>query len=244
MKNNWKEAIVTSKVQHTESIYSLFLKTVGNEVFHFIPGQFVTLDLPISDVCIKRWRSYSIASAIQDVSADYDFEVLISKYRSGPGSLYLADEVSEGDILRYKGPAGSFILDYEEDNSLIMICTETGIAPCRSMLRSMEFEDKFPASIELIHNVDNVEQLIYKNEMCHLRNIIPNFKFSANVSGDKYWLGIDKDLPLEVIEKYQDRRGEVKFYICGWPEMVKNTIAMLINDMGFEKNQISYQIYR
>src|SRR5699024_2739312 len=106
MRKNWHKAIVTRKEMITDTITAIYLKSTERNVIDFIPGQFITLDLPIAETCIKRWRSYSIASAPTDMNEEYDYELCISKYQSGDGSIYLCDNVHVGDELKYKGPAG------------------------------------------------------------------------------------------------------------------------------------------
>ena len=51
--------------------------------FDFIPGQFVTLDLPIHEKPNKRWRSYSIASWPDGTNV---FELLIVLLEDGLGT--------------------------------------------------------------------------------------------------------------------------------------------------------------
>ena len=54
--------------------------------FDFIPGQFVTLDLPIHEKPNKRWRSYSISSWPDGSNI---FELVIVLDKSGSGTPYL-----------------------------------------------------------------------------------------------------------------------------------------------------------
>ncbi|MEJ7680423.1 MAG: FAD-binding oxidoreductase [Segetibacter sp.] len=49
--------------EETSSTHRFWIQIPEVESFDFIPGQFVTLDLPIHEKKNKRWRSYSIASA-------------------------------------------------------------------------------------------------------------------------------------------------------------------------------------
>ena len=65
--------------------------------FDFIPGQFVTLDLPIHEKPNKRWRSYSIASWPDN---DNIFELIIVRNESGPGTNFLFSDA----IIRNRNP--------------------------------------------------------------------------------------------------------------------------------------------
>ena len=79
--------------------------------FDFIPGQFVTLDLPIHEKPNKRWRSYSIASWPDGTNV---FELLIVLLEDGLGTPWLFKNVVVGSELILRGPQGVFTLD--EDN--------------------------------------------------------------------------------------------------------------------------------
>ncbi len=244
MKKNWQKAIVTKKVQINKEISSLYLKTESKPYFDFEPGQFITLDLPIGTRCIERWRSYSIASAPQDASNIHDIELCISKHQMGEGAAYLCDEVEVGHELKYKGPAGYFTMDIDPDSTIIMICTEAGIAPFRSMLRSLQYSTIYPRRIELVHIVNYDHQLLYKDEMYDLMEKIPNFRYSADVCKDKFWIGCDKNISSKLIDKYTETGEKLVFYLCGWPDMVTDMISYLINERGFDKDQVFYEIYR
>jgi CDP-4-dehydro-6-deoxyglucose reductase len=58
----WYKGVVIKVEDENYNTKKFFIQIPEVEAFHFIPGQFVTLDLPIHDKPNKRWRSYSIAS--------------------------------------------------------------------------------------------------------------------------------------------------------------------------------------
>ena len=131
MLQPWQDAIVTKIVQETPTTKRFFLALTSGQVFDFIPGQFVTFDLPIHEQKNKRWRSYSIASAPSNNS---EFELVIVLLEGGAGTTYLFNEVEVGSTLLMRGPQGVFVLPKEINTDLYFICTGTGVAPFRSML--------------------------------------------------------------------------------------------------------------
>ena len=58
----WRIGKVTRIENETEDTRRFWIEVNELQSFDFIPGQFVTLDLPIHEKPNKRWRSYSIAS--------------------------------------------------------------------------------------------------------------------------------------------------------------------------------------
>ena len=55
------EGNLTKIVDETSNTKRFYFEIPSLEKFDFIPGQFVTMDLPIHEQKNKRWRSYSIS---------------------------------------------------------------------------------------------------------------------------------------------------------------------------------------
>src|SRR5574343_460073 len=132
MLQPWLKCVVIKTEDITHSTRRFWIQIPELEKFEFEPGQFVTLDLPIHEQRNKRWRSYSISSA---PSGNNSFELLIKRFETGAGSSYLFDEVSKGSELTLRGPQGVFNLPEQLDKNICFICTGTGVAPFRSMIR-------------------------------------------------------------------------------------------------------------
>src|SRR3954470_9277462 len=135
MLEPWRKGIVIKITQETSATRRYWIQIPEVETFSFIPGQFVTLDLPIHEKKNKRWRSYSIASAPDESNI---IELVIVLLEGGAGTTYLFNEVREGSELLLRGPQGVFVLPHTIDRDLLFICTGTGIAPFRSMLLNIK----------------------------------------------------------------------------------------------------------
>ena len=59
----WRIGKVIRIEDETRDTRRFWIEVPELDNFDFIPGQFVTLDLPIHEKVNKRWRSYSIHSA-------------------------------------------------------------------------------------------------------------------------------------------------------------------------------------
>src|SRR6188508_2077499 len=127
----WRTGKVIDIIQETHNTRRYFIQIPELEKFDFIPGQFVTLDLPIHEKPNKRIRSYSIASWPDGTNV---LELVIVLLEGGLGTTYLFNNIVVGSELTLRGPQGVFTLDDEDlQKEIIMICTGTGIAPFRSM---------------------------------------------------------------------------------------------------------------
>src|SRR3954452_19871289 len=116
----WRKGIVTRIENETASTRRFWIKVPDIESFDFVPGQFVTLDLPIHEKPNKRWRSYSIASWPDGTNV---FELLIVLTPGGPGTTYLFNEVTIGSEITFRGAQGIFVLPQQLEKTLFFICT-------------------------------------------------------------------------------------------------------------------------
>ena len=99
MALEWMEAVITKIENETPNTKRFYFEIPSIEKFDFIPGQFVTLDLPIHEQRNKRWRSYSIASAPNGTNT---FELIIVLLEGGLGTNYLFKEVTVGTKVTLK----------------------------------------------------------------------------------------------------------------------------------------------
>jgi ferredoxin-NADP reductase len=89
----WRKGIVTRIENETADTRRFWISIPELEQFDFIPGQFVTLDLPIHERPNKRWRSYSIASWPDGSNV---FELVIVLDKGGAGTPYLFNDDAGG----------------------------------------------------------------------------------------------------------------------------------------------------
>src|SRR5258705_7588684 len=87
----WRTGKVIRIEDETVSTKRFWIEVAELSSFDFIPGQFVTLDLPIHEKPNKRWRSYSIASWPDGSNV---FELIIVLNQRGAGTQYLLDRKS------------------------------------------------------------------------------------------------------------------------------------------------------
>src|SRR6187402_1846495 len=170
----WRMGKVSRIENETEDTRRFWIEVPELTTFDFIPGQFVTLDLPIHEKPNKRWRSYSIASWPDGTNV---FELVIVLLEGGLGTHYLFNEVSVGSELTLRGPQGVFVLPEPIDRDLYFICTGTGIAPFRSMVHFLHNHKLPHQSLHLIFGCRKFEDALYVDELKQLEANEPGFFF-------------------------------------------------------------------
>src|SRR3954471_12193111 len=175
----WRIAKVIRIENETANTRRFWLQVPELEKFDFIPGQFVTLDLPIHEKKNKRWRSYSIASAPDESNI---IELVIVLLEGGAGTTYLFNEVREGSELLLRGPQGVFVLPHTIDRDIFLICTGTGVAPFRSMLHHINHHKTPHKNIYLLFGTRQVKDCLYCNELKELEKEIEGYFYIPTFS--------------------------------------------------------------
>lgn len=234
----WYEGEVVGIEDMNTSTKKFWVKT--EEPIDFKAGQFVTMDLPISDKRLKRWRSYSIANI---PNREKLLEFCIVKLDGGAATKYLFEDLSTGHIIKFKGPSGTFTLPEQLDHPMVMICTGTGVAPFRSMLLEIKQKGIKHPPIHLIFGTRTKEGILYREEFEQMALENKNFKYDIVLSREPDWEGYKGYLHQVYLEKYKDNCEGVHFYLCGWTNMIDEAIAHLINDLKVDKSKIHYELY-
>jgi ferredoxin-NADP reductase len=222
-----------------------WLQIEGAIPFEFKAGQFVTMDLPISEKRLKRWRSYSIAS-MPTLPASDILEFCIVRSDTGAGTKYLFEEATIGTNIRFKAPDGNFVLTEERiaEKNLVFICTGTGVAPFRSMIHDILNRQLPYKKLHLIFGTRTEEGILYRNEFEDLQSKYPNFKYDVVLSRPKpSWEGRRGYVHQVYMEDYPNPSAEMDFWICGWSKMIDEAVEHLLLDLKCVKSQIHYELY-
>ncbi|RYD53389.1 MAG: oxidoreductase [Sphingobacteriales bacterium] len=236
----WQSAIVEQVLPESPGTNRYFLRLPDTQAFDFVPGQFITVDLPIHEQRNKRWRSYSIASA---PSGTNTIELLIVRAEpSEGGSAYIWEHWKPGTVVPMRGPQGTFTVpSLLPEESLFLICTGTGVAPFRSMLQHWHQSGTFPQQpIYLIFGGRRREDLLYESELRGLADQYPQFRYLPTLSREA-WDGA-MGYVHAVYEPYCSQCPSAQFMICGWRTMVDETKHRL-EALGYDRKQIHLELY-
>ena len=241
MLEPWRTGVVTRIKDESATTRRYWIQIPEVERFDFIPGQFITLDLPIHEKRNKRWRSYSIASAPDRSNT---IELVIVLMKGGAGSEYLFEQVKEGSELSLRGPQGVFVLPQELDKDIFLICTGTGVAPFRSMLFNIKQQNIPHKNIYLVFGTRLVPDCLYYEELRNLESDLDGFYYlpcfsrepESNTSVRRgYVHGVYEEILAA------DKRPAY-FFLCGWKNMIDEAKERILA-MGYDKKDIHLELY-
>jgi CDP-4-dehydro-6-deoxyglucose reductase len=233
----WRTGRIIRIENYTHNTRRYWIEVPDTEVFDFIPGQFVTLDLPISEKANKRLRSYSIASWPDGTNV---FELLIVLTPNGIGTHYLFNETSIGSEIVFRGAQGVFQLPETLDRDLLLICTGTGVAPFRSMVHHILLQQIPHRDIHLVFGCRHRSDLLYYDEFKKLEQELPGFHYYPTLSREN-WEG-EHGYVHPIYERIAAGKPEMLFYLCGWKNMIDEAKKRIL-EMGYEKKAIHLELY-
>jgi CDP-4-dehydro-6-deoxyglucose reductase len=239
----WKPAIIQRIEQRTPTVRSFWLELPDREVLDFLPGQFLTLDLPVGETRRDGWRSYSIAAAADGSNRA---ELCIVRLPQGKGTGYLFEGAEVGSEVMAKEPAGVFTLPASPlTHDVVMICTGTGVAPFRAMLQGRLAQET--VNFHLIFGCRTAEDILYAEEFAAMAQQHKHFTYSVAASREAVsptpGMATSKGYVHPVYEAaYGEIRTDVRFYLCGWAVMVDEAKARLLA-LGYPASQILEELY-
>jgi ferredoxin-NADP reductase len=219
---------------HTPTVKSFFLRLPPGEKLEFKAGQFISLHVPKEGKMVRK--PYSIASSPSDTPL---LELCVKRVENGFVSNTLFS-YREGAEISVDGPDGVFYLRKPFKADLVFIGTGTGIAPLRSMIRSL-FQENYPGQAVLIFGVRNDTDILYEKEFRQLEENHRHFKFVPVVSRPVNWKG-ETGYVQEKIDRYIGDSAGKEVYVCGLTPMV-DAVKEKLKSIGFERKQIFYEKY-
>jgi ferredoxin-NADP reductase len=231
-----KRATLNARVEkifdHASDTRSLFLSLTSGKHVRFVPGQFISITIPLGDE--TRSRPYSIASDPEDRGP---FEICFNRVAGGRGVAWLFER-RVGDTLDFIGPFGAFTIDRPPDTELCFIAEGTAIAPIRPMLRRALAATPSP-KINLLHAAPDREHILYAAELDALARTSPNFSYETVIEpADQIYDRLFELAQARWVIADADRTRS--FYICGVGKGVLR-LRDLLRGAGYERRAVHYE---
>jgi CDP-4-dehydro-6-deoxyglucose reductase len=199
------------KLVRLDDVMVLYLKLPANEHLQFLAGQYI-------DILIKggKARSFSLANAPHD---DELLQLHIRNIPDGEFTKHVFNNMKERDILRFKGPLGSFFLREESDKPIIFVASGTGFAPIKSIIEHA-LHVGIKRSMHLYWGTLKLSDLymIDKAKEWETRGIKFTPVLSDALPSDE-WQGRTGFVHEAVLADYPDLSG-YQVYACGAPVVV------------------------
>lgn len=205
----------------------------GGIPFSFLPGQFLTLTLPVGEKPIRR--SYTIASS---PTQGYYCEITVKREDQGAGSRYLHDQIQVGDTLEARAPSGRFTFTGDTSDSVVLIAGGVGITPMMSIVRALT-DMVWTGDIYFIVGCQDPEHFIFESELKELAAQYENLHLFVAMSRiEKDMDGYRKGrLSKEMLSEWVPDLGSKWVHLCGAPPMM-DAVKTMLTELGVAADRI------
>ena len=224
-------SVVDRIVDHNGDTRSIFLHLREGTQLKCVPGQFISILIPLGDEV--RRRAYSIASMDGGV-----IEICFNQVAGGRGVGWLFER-APGDAVEFMGPFGSFTLEAPPQVETIFIAEGTAIAPILPMLHLAQAAAHAP--MFLLYAASDRDHILYSGELESLAARDSNFRFETLIAHDTTH-DIYERLHDEVNRRWiaADINRARQFYLCGVGKGVTR-IRDLLRGSGYERRAVHYE---
>lgn len=209
---------VAEITRETADAVTIHLEHPDRKTFSYLPGQFLTLILPLNGTRVRR--SYSLSSIPAEGPR---LSVTVKRVKGGVVSNYLCSQLQPGDQVEALEPMGHFTVKTNPAHTRViyLIGAGSGITPLIAMAKAVLREE--PASyVALIYGNRNEESIIFRKKLDQMvasagGRLVVEHVLSQPGPG---WKGLTGRLNRSMVLKILDRLPlpplfDTAYYLCG-----------------------------
>lgn len=228
------------------AVRHMAFERADGEAFAFIPGQFIQVHFNYDDGKPTK-RSYSVGTIGSGDSTPIGLIEIAVSYVEGGAATDLLGNLKVGQIVDASGPYGRFcLMDADTNARYLLVATGTGVTPYRAMLPQIaRLVQGRGCTFELVYGARNQADLLYGDEFSAFAEATPGFRFHPCFSREQRALPRPGDIRGRVqvaLEGLQPNIENDIVYLCGNPDMVDQSFAML-RDAGLPVPHIRREKY-
>jgi NAD(P)H-flavin reductase len=195
-------------------VLGVALRLVGGKKIAYEAGQYINVILPDGD---RRAYSFTTPSGETDL-----VELQVRRMPGGKFTTLLFDHTKVGDLVRFEGPIGAFILREPSERPLIFVAGATGFAPVKSLLEQA-FRMGITRPLHFYWGVRKRRDLYLAELPERWMQEHPNFRFVPVLSEpgpEDEWTGRTGFVHEAILADFPDLSG-FAIYACGSVKMVE-----------------------
>jgi CDP-4-dehydro-6-deoxyglucose reductase len=217
-------------IEKMHDVAVLRLKLPVSERLQFLAGQYI-------DILLKdgNKRSFSIANAPHD---DAHIELHIRHQPGGNFSGYVFNQMKEREIMRFKGPLGSFFLREDSDAPIILLASGTGFAPIKGMVEhALHHGSKRPMTLYWGARTlpDLYMHALAERWQAEHPDVFRYVPVLSEAQEEDQWSGRCGFVHQAVLDDFADLSG-YQVYACGAPVMVEAAHRAFIAERGLPED--------
>jgi ferredoxin-NADP reductase len=196
--------------------------------FRYLPGQFVTLELPVPGGAVSR--TYTLSSS---PSRPLSISVTVKAQADSIGTRWMLDHLRPGATLKAYGPAGVFSFHHHPAKKYLFVAAGSGVTPMLSMARWAD-DAALDADIAFVLCARRPSDLIGRRELEAMaaRNPRLSLAFVVEVSEPGVaWPGFRGRVGPSVLQTVCGDLRDRESFCCG-PEPFMRGVRAMLADAG------------
>ncbi|QRM54535.1 hybrid-cluster NAD(P)-dependent oxidoreductase [Sinorhizobium sp. BG8] len=199
--------------------------------FRYLPGQFVTLELPVTPED-PVMRTYTLSST---PSRPFSVAVTVKAQANSIGTRWMFDHLKPGMSLKAFGPLGDFSFVRHPGEKYLFISAGSGVTPMMSMTRWMS--DCAPQSdVAFLSCARSPSDLLFRSELECLAAQMPNLALGFVVEGHNPrdgWHGLRGRIDVAKLSLLAPDFRDRTVFCCG-PEPFMRGVREMLAGAGFD----------
>ena len=202
--------------------------------FRYLPGQFVTLELPVS-AGEPVMRTYTLSST---PSRPFSVAVTVKAQADSIGTRWMFENLKPGMTLKAFGPLGDFSFVRHPGEKYLFLSAGSGITPMMSMTRWMA--DCAPQSdVAFLTCARQPEDLLFRAELENLAARMPRLDLGFIVGSQARrhgWHGLRGRIDSAKLALLAPDFRERTVFCCG-PEPFMRSVSTMLENLGFDMDR-------
>ena len=236
---HWSEGELQVQVQRitdeTPDVKTFAFTAKIPTLYHYAPGQFITLHLDINGT--KVMRSYSLSSTPSrphTLTITVKRVVAVDGQPAGVVSNWLHDHLAVGDTITISGPFGDFSCAKQPSPRLLLVSAGSGITPMLAMTRWLT-DSAAKADVVFLHSARTSADIICRRELELMATHNPRLKLiiiTTRPEPGSTWLGLTGRLSSDLLRLAAPDFQRRAVFCCG-PEPFMKEVKKLLVEQNF-----------
>lgn len=229
-----------SVIPETPNVATFCFQSPSGAMFTYLPGQFLTLELPVPGGPL--YRTYTISSS---PSRPMSITVTVKAQENSIGTRWMLDSLKPGMTVKAGAPAGSFSSHCHPAPKYLFISAGSGITPMMSMTTWM-FDAGRPADIVFVNCARRPSEIIFRERLEHMASRVPGIDLKFVVEGtDLYhpWTGYQGLFNQLMLGLMAPDYLEREVFCCG-PEPFMQAVREALTGLGYDMERYHQESFQ
>lgn len=239
----WKdseELECVSVIPEASSTATFTFRAPSGALFDFQPGQFLTLELPVSSGTLHR--TYTISSS---PSRPRSISITVKAQSDSIGGRWMLDKLVPGTRIKAMGPAGQFTHLNHPSDKYLFISAGSGITPMMSMTTWM-FDHGSEPDIVFVNCAQRPSEIIFRSQLEHMATRLPGLYVKWVIEQPERfipWTGFQGRFNQLILGLVAHDYLEREVFCCG-PEPFMHSVRDALSGLGFDMERYHQESFQ